>query len=688
MKTDNKKKSHKDASLRYGIIFVVMLVLGSYIMSCVLKTMFSEDREYWAAVDKRFTNDSIPLTPMRGRILASDGQVLSASIPEYWLVMDFRVGGTDTVQVKKQEAWRDSMFLDKLDSISEGLSVIFPDMTAEQFKERLMRGFGIHKYGFRVYPRRATYIQYRACKQLPLFRESAFRGGFHGDAEMRRTRPFSQLGRRTIGDIKNADSALFGLEFYYDSILRGTPGFKHRANVRNARLNFVDHEPANGNDLLTTIDIGLQDYADQTLRKHLIYQSSRDGITAEKGVAMVMEVATGDIKAIVNLGRGNDGNYYEMRNSALGDLWEPGSTFKTASILVGMDDGYIKKNDVVDCNHGTYKFSSRTMYDHNWRSPNAYGVLTVSQVLENSSNVGTSRLINAAYHDNPQKFVDGLRRAGVGIDLELNNMPGLGKPIVPQPNDTGRYWSKTDLPWMSIGYVTQLPPISTLTFYNAIANNGKMVKPRFVKAELKNGEVVREYPVEVLRESIVQHPEALANIQEFLYNVVKIGTGHKAGNKYFDASGKTGTAQMDYRNGRALRHMVSFCGYFPSQKPKYSCIVCMVTSGSGYASGGSQAGPIFSEISQYAMAYGAFRSPALAADSLSQMTPTKAAVLPQDAPMDVMPDVTGMGAQDATYELRRRGMKVVLKGRGRVSKQSIEAGSKDIKGKKVELTLG
>lgn len=688
MKNDNKKKSHKDASLRYGGIFVLMLLVGFYIMGNVTRTMFSEDSEYWAAVDKRFTNDSIAIKPMRGRILAADGQVLSASIPEYWLVMDFRVGGKDTAQVKKQQAWRDSMFIDKLDSISEGLAAIFPDKTAEEFRAHLLKGKEKNGYGFRIYPRRATYIQYMECKKLPLLRESAFRGGFHGDPEMRRTRPFGQLSRRTIGDIKNEDSAKFGLELYYDSVLRGTPGYKHRANVRNARLNFVDREPADGNDLLTTIDIGLQDYADQTLRKHLIYQSSRDGITAEKGVVMVMEVATGDIKAIVNLGRGYDGNYYEMRNSALGDLWEPGSTFKTASILVGMDDGYIKKNDVVDCCHGTYKFANRTMYDHNWRSPNAYGVLTVSQVLENSSNVGTSRLINAAYHDNPQKFVDGLRRAGVGIDLELKNMPGLGTPIVPQPKNTSRYWSKTDLPWMSIGYVTQLPPISTLTFYNAIANNGKMVKPRFVTAELKNGEVVREYPVEVLRESIVQHPEALANIQEFLYNVVKIGTGHKAGNKFFDASGKTGTAQMDYHNGRALRHMVSFCGYFPSQKPKYSCIVCMVTSGSGPASGGSQAGPIFSEISQYTMAYGTYRAPALAADSLSQMTPVQATILPQDAPMDVMPDVTGMGAQDATYELRRRGMKVVLKGRGRVSKQSIEAGSKEIKGKKVELTLG
>lgn len=687
MKTNNKNaQSSKAAIKRYGLIFILITIGGFYILLKAMGTMYSSDREYWNAVSNRFVTDSIIIKPVRGNILTADGKVLSASIPVYELWLDLRVGGTDSIQKAKTLAFRDSLFYNNIDSIADGLARIFPDWTAERFKKHLLDGKKSNRWALRVYPKKATYMQYKECKKLPLFRESSFKGGFHGDEEMLRSRPYDKLAFRTIGDLRSADSAKFGLEFYYDSILRGKPGIKHRTNVRNERLNFIDQEAVNGNDIVTTLDIALQDFAEQTLRKKLMELSG-----TEQGVAVVMEVATGDVKAIVNLSRANDGNFYEMENLALSALWEPGSTFKTASILTTLDNGYIKENDEVQCgNNGLYQMYGRTIRDHNWRK-GGYGTLSVSGVLEQSSNIGTARLVDRGYHDEgrsterAEQFIADLNAAGVGIDLELQNMKGLGKPVIPSPRSTKRYWSKTDLPWMSFGYVTQLPPICTLTFYNAIANNGRMVKPRFVTAEMKDGKVVKEYPTEVLRESIVKNPKTIEAVQGFLYNVVHKGLGGKAGCKYFDVSGKTGTAQMNYGRGGGMKYMVSFCGFYPSEAPKYSCIVCIVKTGP--ASGGAHCGPVFSEIAQYAMSCGMSRSAALASDSTSVTTPSVAASLPDTIAPGKMPDVTGMGAKDATFELQKRGLKVVIKGMGRVKRQSIQPGAENLQGKTVTLTL-
>lgn len=678
------KVKDNDFIKRYGIIFALIILAALYVVSKAMTTVFTDRRDYWMQVGKRFTKENLPIKPERGNILAADGQVLSGSIPEYELRMDFKISEkNDSTTRANLQAWRDSAYDACFDSVATGMAAIFPEYSKAWFLKRLNDGRRLGKGGYRIYPRNANYVQYLECKKLPILRESSFKGGFHGDPILQRKKPYGSLAHRTIGSLMTAsDTAKCGLELGFDSILRGKPGLMHRSKVLNSRVSFVDLEPVNGCDLLTTIDINIQDFADQSLRKKL-YE-----VNGEVGIAVVMEVKTGDVKAIVNLTRGRDGGYYEMKNNAVSDLMEPGSTFKTASILVGMDNGKIHKNDHVDCSGGIYKMYTRQMKDHNWRK-GGYGDLTVSQILEYSSNIGVSRLIERAYHDNPQAYVDALREAGVGIDLKLNDyIPGAGAPIVPQPNSKKRYWSNTDLPWMSIGYVTMLPPISTLTFYNAIANGGRMMKPRFVKAALRDGAVVKEYPPIVVKESIVKHPEALANIQEFLENVVSKGLGKKAGNggRYFRVSGKTGTAQMEYGRGGAMKYMVSFCGYFPSEAPQYSCIVCIVKSGLP-ASGGGQCGPVFSEISQYIMANGVFRPASEAADSTSVMHPDVAATPILSADEDVMPDVTGMGGRDVVYLLQSRGMHVRLQGMGRVAHQSIQPGVKGLKGKTVTLTM-
>ena len=674
--------NNNDSIKRFGIIFALIAIVAVYVLSKTLNTVLTDERDYWIEVDKRFTKENLDIPAERGNILSCDGQVLSGSIPEYVLRLDFQVKDPDSLVAAKLTHWRDSAFKASLDSMATGLAEIFPNYSAAWFRKRLLDGKKKNGFAWRIYPHNANYIQYQQCKQLPLLREPTLKGGFRGEEILQRRKPYGSLASRTIGDLqKGVDSAKCGLELGFDSILRGTPGVMHRSKVLNQRVSFIDRQPENGHDLLTTLDINVQDFADQALRKKL-YE-----VSAEMGVALVMEVKTGDVKAIVNLTRGQDGGYYEMKNNAVSDLMEPGSTFKTASILVGMDNGVIKKNDRVNCSGGIKIMYTRKMKDHNWRK-GGYGELSVSEILEYSSNIGVSELIDKAYHNHPQDYVDALRRAGVGIDLELP-IPGAGAPIVPQPNSKKRYWSHTDLPWMSIGYVTMLPPISTLTFYNAIANGGRMMKPRFVKAELKDGQVVREFPPVVIKESIVKHKEALDNIQEFLANVVSKGLGKKAGNggRFFNVSGKTGTAQMNYGNGNAMKYLASFCGYFPSEEPLYSCIVCVVVNHSMYASGGGVAGPVFSQISQYVMSKGMYRNAKEAADSTSIMTPD-VAILPSDtvAPT-VMPDVTGMGAKDAVHELQKRGLHVKLAGTGRVVKQSIKPGTSELKGKTVALTL-
>lgn len=686
------KPDKKNSIGRYRIIFIGMCLVGLYIVSSALYTMLAR-KDYWTEVSKRFIRENIAIPATRGNIYDCKGRLMAGSVPEYRLYMDYVVIDKDSTARVKAQAWRDSVFTATLDTISEGLANIFPDKNRSHkenvrwFRNRLLQGKKRKSHAWRIYPRNATYIQYKECKELPLFKETAYKGGFYTTPIMQRKHPYGSLASRTLGSLRtDSNAAKNGLELSYDSILRGKDGISHSMKVRNKRVRIIDVEAQNGHDLITTIDVDIQDMAEKALVSKL-KEPSVDGIL---GMAIVMEVATGEVKAIVNMHKGRDGNYYEMKNSAISDLMEPGSTFKTASMMLALEEGKATLNTTVDCNKGMYPMHGRKMKDHNWHR-GGYGVLTFSQILEQSSNIGVSRIIDEAYRDSPQKFVDGLRKMGIGIPLNLPFV-GKGEPLIPQPNSKKRYWSKSDLPWMSIGYVSQQPVISTLTFYNAIANNGKMVKPKFVKAEMENGQVVREFPTEVLIEQICK-PSTLKDIQFCLNNVVKIGLGKKAGNggKLFQVSGKTGTAQVasgkkGYHSG-TRRYMVSFCGYFPSEAPKYSCIVCIVKDGLP-ASGGGQCGPVFSQISQFIMAQRFNREASELADSLSVFTPTQKSTRAQaNDNLALVPDVTGMGAKDAVYVLKKRGLKVTIQGMGAVESQSLSPGTEIKKGQSIKLVL-
>lgn len=697
---------------RYFFVILIMGLIGVAIVVKACIIMFAE-RQYWNDVADRFVKENVVIKPNRGNILSSDGKLMASSLPEYRIYMDFKAGGIH----------KDTLLTKHMDEICKGLHKIFPDKSTAYFKKHLQEGRKKGSRNYLIYPNRISYIQYKEVKKLPVFSMNKYRGGFHEQVYNQRKKPFGSLAARTLGDVypDTAQGAKNGIELAFDSLLKGKNGITRRQKVKNKYLNLVERPPVDGYDIVSTIDVDMQDICEKALLDKL------QEINATEGVAVLMEVATGEVKAIVNLTKGSDGRYREVRNGAISNMMEPGSTFKTASIMVALEDGKITLEDGVDTGNGVKMMHKRPMRDHNWRR-GGYQYLTVPKILMVSSNIGVSSLIDKHYGDNPDKFVEGLYRMSLHEPLNLQ-IAGEGKPNIRRPKD-GR-WSKTALPWMSIGYETQIPPINTLTFYNAIANDGKMVKPKFVKAISKNGEIIKTYPTEVINPSI-SSDKTIEQIQFVLEKVVSEGLGKPAGgSRQFPVAGKTGTAQISqgaagYKSG-TVNYLVSFCGYFPADAPQYSCIVAIQKPGLP-ASGGLMAGSVFGKIADRVYAKNLRYDIAKAVDSTSIVIPdvkrgdvlqakrvlddlrintettfkakgekeiwgnshkvAEAVVLEKkDMPATQMPNVVGMGAKDAVYLLESKGLKVKISGVGKVHRQSLAQGSEIKKGQTIALQL-
>ena len=683
------------------VIAIVLTLIGIAVIGKAFYIMTAK-KQYWTEVADRLKRDSVSVKPTRGNILSCDGQLMATSIPEYKIYMDFQAAAFED----------DSLWLDKVDSLCEGLHKIFPQRTAAEFKAHLeegrtkqLRNGSTGARWWNIWPRRIDYNTYCEVKQLPFLNMPRYKSGFTHEEFNSRRFPFGSAARRLIGGLYGAkDSAYYGLELSYDSILRGTPGITGRRKVLNKYMNIPVKLPEDGCDLVTTIDVNMQDLAERSLLDML----KRPDVNGEMGVAILMEVETGDVKAMVNMIRNEEGNYIEAVNSAISYRCEPGSVFKTASFLVALDDGVLGKNPadtsyIIHTGCGIMEMHGRPMKDHNWRR-GGYGDINVARALEVSSNIGVSYVIDKFYGSDPTRYVKGLYRVGIGEDLKLP-LQGYQKPNIRMPDtkttDRSKYWSKTTLPWMSIGYETQIAPINTVTFYNAIANNGKMMRPRFVKKAMKNGETIAEFPPQVIKERIAKK-EAISTMQTILEHVVSQGLGKKAGSKWFKVAGKTGTAQVadqygGYHSG-ITRYWLSFAGYFPADNPRYTCIVCIKKSGLP-ASGGGMSGVVFHNIAEGVMArYLKFRvddahdeqSVAIpdvkngsAKDAnfvLDHLQVGKHVAPPAEYDKGITPDVTGMGAKDAVYLLESRGLKVKLQGRGRVKRQSYPAGKQVMKG--------
>lgn len=717
----SSKFDHKKVMPRYSAIAIIMTIFAIAVVGKALYIMTAK-HDYWMKVAERQKKDSVTVKPNRGNILSCTGQLMASSLPEFKVFMDFKA---------LKDAENDSLWDAKQDSICLCLHQIFPNLSESDFKKHLTEGRAKMSRHWPVYPKRVDYNTFTEIKNIPVFRLKPYQSGFHWEEYNARTRTYGSLAGRTIGAMYGAkDTARFGLELSYDSILRGTNGIVHRRKVRNKFLDITDTPPIDGADIVTTIDVSIQDLAERSLIDEL------KEINANVGVAIVMDVPTGDIKAIVNMEKCFDGEYREIHNHAVSDLLEPGSVFKPASILVALDDGVVDTTYHVETGGGIWPMYGREMKDHNWRK-GGYGMLTLAQTLWYSSNIGVSRIIDDHYRNNPEKFVKGIYRTGLHDDLKIPLVGATPARIrMPHRNKNGQYdnWAKTSLPWMSIGYETQVPPISTLTFYNTIANNGKMMRPRFVSKVMKNGETIMEFPPEVMRQQIAKE-KSIKELQTILEQVVSVGLGKKAGSPNFKVAGKTGTAQISkgaggYKSG-GTSYLISFAGYFPADAPRYSCIVCIQKSGLP-ASGGTMCGKVFHQISEGIMAQSLKVDVKDARDSASVFVPDVKAgnILAANYVLShlgiktnanwsgsyadgnpiwgkaervgnhsiklirekqygkmIVPDITGMGARDAIYNMESRGIKTQIIGRGKVVKQSLVPGTVIKKGAVCSIVL-
>jgi cell division protein FtsI (penicillin-binding protein 3) len=607
--------------------------------------------------------------------------------------------------------------------LSIHLSSILGGGTPGSYKHELMGVFN-REDRYHLLKKNIDFKQYQLLRNISFIKSNRNKNGFIFIEKEKRMAPFGLLANRTIGlsreyldSTGNLVSKNVGLEKTYDSLLKGVTGKRLVRRIAGGAFVPVEGseiEPENGKDIITTIDINIQDVAEQALLKML------EANECLNGTCIVMEVKTGKIKAIANLGRQKDGSYKEDYNYAI-TRSEPGSTFKLVTMLAAMEDQYINLNSPVNLEGGKWDFGGRTVWDserHNHTN------VTYKQAFELSSNVGMAKLAVTHYNNNPKKFIAHLER------LNLNRSSGinlLGESTSIIPNPSGRNWSDVALPWMSFGYNISISPLQTLMVYNAVANNGKMLKPYLVNAIMKDGKVVQEFKTTVLRDSICSK-STLLQLQSCLEGVVLSGTGKSMLNRFYTLAGKTGTAQVANGNKGYSDHIYqsSFAGYFPAKNPKYACIVVIKNKPFAEKYYGAQvAGPVFSEIANKLFTvdpdlYASYKHPTYADSSKSEWngssndfkaiakeigkpivdagkkgewsrvknTEKKLAASSWSTQHGSMPELKGFGLKDALELLERQQLQVIATGKGKVTSQSIPAGMAVQKGQTVYLNLG
>jgi len=703
------KEIKKDILLRVYVVYFGILLFGMAIIGKAIYIRSTEGEELLEKARKQEMR-FFPVDAIRGNICADDGTLLATSIPIFDIRMDI---SSDLIT--------DELFSHQVDSLAYHLTNLFRDKKPSEYKSYLWEG---RRNGDRylMIHRDVTYPELRQMRRFPILRLGTYKGGMIVIPQFQRELPFKNLARRTIGyeNTEAAEKVYVGLEGSFSKNLQGTGGKRLMRRIGNGAWMPVDIEnevePQNGDDIITTLDINLQDLAESALRKELISDS------ADHGCVIVMEVKTGFIKAIINLGKSPKGGYEEVFNYAIGESSEPGSTFKLASFLVGLEDGKITMDQPVNLGNGTMNYHGRSMTD----AHKLTGTLLAHQVFEKSSNVGTSKLIYTAYADDPQKYIDGLYRLSINLPQNLQ-IGGEGRPYI--KNTKSKWWSAVSLPWMAIGYEVAITPLQTLTLYNAVANNGVMVKPLFVREIRKNGQLVQSFQPVVINPHICS-PATIQKAHLLLEGVVERGTGTALKNPHYRVAGKTGTAQVAMNNKgygqgtKAIKYKGSFVGYFPADHPRYSIIVVINNPSRGKYYGGAVAAPVFKEIADriYANLHDVNNPPPQ--DTTGHLIPSANAgvqkdleeayawlsikakpvnpaaqwvipvsnnssvmLLPSNHFQGTMPDVTGMGVKDAVFLLEQMGLKVVLNGKGNVVRQSLSPGRMYLKGSVVLLDL-
>lgn len=703
----------KDILWRVYLCFIGIVFLGLMVMGRAIYIQQVQGK-FWRSMGDSLHLKYLPIDAERGSIYSEDGNMLSTSVPIFDIYIDFGADGLREKQGKR--------FKDNVDSLSISLANLFGDKTAAAYKKELQFAY---KNKERYYPlkKKISFDQYKEIRDFPLVRQGRNKSGFIIDPRDKRINPYVLMANRTIGLSRLNPKQNVGLELTYDSLLRGTTGQRLMRYAAGTYMPVegVELDPVNGKDIVTTLDTYIQDVAQNALMKMMVDNNSLHG------TVIVMETATGKIRAIANLGKQTDGSYIEDLNYGIGKATEPGSIFKLATLLSLFEDKYVTMNSVVDVEGGVKVFSSLRIKDSHLGEHN----MTVKEAFFKSSNVAFAKLADQYYGNQPARFTDHLSF------FRLNKMTGIdiiassGKPTIKTP--ANRSWSKTTLPFMAHGYEELVTPLHMLMLYNAIANNGKMMQPYLVSAIRDYGVDIQKIAPKVLIEKICSN-ETLAQVKECLRSVVDSahGTGHKVlFDSLYSISGKTGTAvtaldNKGYNKGNKI-YQASFIGYFPSQQPKFTMAVVIQNSQqSKLFYGADVSGRVFKEISDHI--YGRYINnnnyikniiPDTTVNSTlgikvdldaicnymriyynditnagfwrSLRLQNNKANLGQPLEMmtanSITPNVTGMGLKDAVYLLENKGLGVSVTGHGKVINQSLLPGTSFTKGQKIALLL-
>ncbi len=654
----------------YLVAFAIFLVAIS--IAVKLTNIQWVEGDYYRKLAKDRTVKTFVIPANKGNIYSADGSLLATSIPNYTIRFD-------AVAPKTID------FESKVDSLAMSLSILLGKPTV--FYNSLLRTARANKSRYTLIAENLSYTEYSKIKKMPLFNKGAYKGGIIVEQETVREHPIGQIAERTIGYDKVDEDGFrkrVGIEGAFGKYLNGKDGKVLKQKIAKGQwkpirdINEVD--PQDGYDVISTIDVYIQDIAHHALLKQL------QEYEAEHGCVVVMETKTGQVKAISNLGRDEkSGNYYETINYAVAEAHEPGSTFKLIDMIALLDDHKIDTSKVFDSHGGIIDFKGKKVRDSH---DGGYGKISLARGFEVSSNTVMVQSVYENYKDNPKEFVDRIDRMGLNKPLGLP-FQGEGNPKIPQPSD--KNWSALSLPWMAFGYGVAVTPLQTLTLYNAIANNGEMVKPQFVSEIKEWNKTIKKYDKQVINPKICSD-ETTKKLRAIMQNVVKRGTAAKLYSKDFSMAGKTGTAQAGYgTNGGLDKHYISsFVGYFPAENPKYSCIVVVHkpnTSKNNYY-GADVAGPVFKRIAQKIFTDVPSTNEINNIDRKIAKQETKYVedyTKVQD--INTIPDLKGMPGMDAVAIVGNLGLKVIVKGIGKVKSQSIQAGQPVIKNSTITLEL-
>ncbi|MES2278044.1 MAG: penicillin-binding transpeptidase domain-containing protein [Bacteroidota bacterium] len=700
--------------MRVYIAFGVIVLFAGAVVVQLCRVQFVQGKK-WRAMADSLSTKYVNVDASRGNILALDGSLLATSVPEYELHMDMLAAGIET----------EKLFNQRIDSLAEKMASYFGDHSAQEYS-RVLRNARKDSLRYQLIRRKVSYQELKDIRKFPVFNLGKYKGGLIVVQKNKRIFPFKTLAQRTIGYNNENVKNVVGLEGAYKDYINGENGKRLMQRMAGgvwAPVNEDDEVAAkDGADIMSTIDVNFQDVAQKALKKQL------DSTQADFGTAVLMEVATGEIRAIANFTRTKDGDYQERMNYAIAQSAEPGSTFKLASYMSMLDDHKIDTSSKIDAQHGNFevinpKNGKVVLHIRDAEDPGS--ILSAKRAFEESSNVAVARFVNGAYHDNPQAFIDKL------YSFHLNEKAGLqikgeGKPRI--KNTHSEDWNKLQSLWqIAYGYESKLTPLQMLTFYNSVANNGKMITPIFVKEIRRMGNTVERFQARVINPKVCSD-ETLGKIKGMLEGVVLEGTGKKViKNNLYSVAGKTGTAQIAQGAGgygEKNAHQASFCGYFPADKPKYSMIVVISNPRVGSHLAAWVAGPVFRKIADRVYAsdltmnhpaaqlhlvgntqppkfkdgdYKALKEvytklgvkPLYASNNPAGGADTSAGIVFEDAKYKkgTVPGVTGMGLSDAMYVLGNAGYKVSAKGSGVVLNQSAAVGSVMPKGSTITIVL-